>query len=139
VDQEQTMRKTILMADDDPKIRKLMRDLFEREADYFLCEEASNGKEAIEIATQCKADLIILDFSMPVMSGIQAAKQLKKLMPAVPIVLFTMHDKAVFTQVSYMNTVIDRIVAKTDVGTLLAHVRDLLPEEPRLNKFSASA
>jgi CheY-like chemotaxis protein len=117
----------ILVADDDPRVRRALCELFEREADYDLCEQAKNGAEAIEIATRCKPDLIILDFSMPVMSGIAAAKQLKQLMPEVPIILFTMHDKAVLKHVSYLGSVIDRIVPKTEMGQLISHVRDLAP------------
>jgi CheY-like chemotaxis protein len=121
------MAKTILVADDDAQIRKALCEIFEREQDYDLCEQATNGKEAIEIATRCKPDLIILDFSMPVMSGIQAAKKLKLLMPSVPIILFTMHDEAIFRRVEAIDTIIDRIVHKTEMGGLLDHVRDLAP------------
>jgi hypothetical protein len=64
---------------------------------------------------------------MPVMSGIAAAKQLKQVMPKVPIILFTMHDKALFRHLSDLSSVIDRIVPKTEMAHLLAHVRDLAP------------
>jgi chemotaxis response regulator CheB len=78
------MAKTILVADDDAQIRRALCELFEREQHYDLCEQAKNGREAIEIATRCKPDLIILDFSMSVISGIQAARLLKAQMPHVP-------------------------------------------------------
>jgi DNA-binding NarL/FixJ family response regulator len=119
--------KIVLVADNDAQVRKALCELFEHEADYDLCEQARNGKEAIEIATRCHPDLIVLDFSMPVMSGVAAAKQLKKLMPDVPIILFTMHDKAVLRQVSDLSSVIDRIVPKTEMADLLSHVRNLAP------------
>jgi CheY-like chemotaxis protein len=101
--------KIILVADDDPRVRRALCELFEREADYDLCEQAKNGAEAVEIATRCKPDLIILDFSMPLMGGIAAAKQLKQLMPEV------------------LSSVVDRIVPKTEMANLLDHVRDLTP------------
>jgi CheY-like chemotaxis protein len=121
------MAKTILVADDDAQIRKALCEIFEREQDYNLCEQARNGNEAIEIATRCKPDLIILDFSMPVMSGIQAAKKLKLLMPDVPIILFTMHDESVLRFAESIDNIIDRIVPKIEMGRLLHHVRDLAP------------
>ena len=121
------MAKIILVADDDPRVRRALCELFEREADYDLCEQAKNGAEAVEIATRCKPDLIILDFSMPLMGGIAAAKQLKQLMPEVPIILFTMHDKALLRHVSNLSSVVDRIVPKTEMANLLDHVRDLTP------------
>jgi CheY-like chemotaxis protein len=121
------MAKTILVADDDAQIRKILCEMFEREQDYDLCEQAKNGREAVEIATRCKPNLIILDFSMPVMSGIQAAKKLRQLMPDVPIILFTMHDVELFRTVHGIDSLIDRIVPKTEMGRLLDHVRDLAP------------
>jgi CheY-like chemotaxis protein len=119
--------KTILVADDDVRVRRLLCEMFEREQDYDLCEQAKNGAEAVEIATRCKPDLIILDFSMPVMSGIQAAKIIKAKMPEIPIILFTMHDQTMFSRINANNRIIDRIVQKTEMGQLLEHVRDLAP------------
>lgn len=121
------MPKTILVADDDPKIRKMLCELFEREQDYDLCEQAKGGAEAVEFASRCKPDLVILDFSMPDMSGIQAAKLIRARFPDIPIILFTLHDQHVFRGVSGFDSFIDRIVQKTDMSHLLNHVRELAP------------
>jgi CheY-like chemotaxis protein len=83
--------KIILIADDNKTIRKMLCRMFECEEHYDLCAEAENGKQAIELALQHRPDLIILDMSMPVMNGLQAARELKRLMPKVPIILFTQH------------------------------------------------
>jgi chemotaxis response regulator CheB len=119
--------KTILVADDDARARKLLCEMFEDEPDYDLCEQAKNGKEAVEIATRCKPDLVILDFSMPVMSGIQAAKLIKAQFPNVPIILFTMHDEVLFRHITSIESLVDRIVQKTEMERLLDHVRELAP------------
>jgi CheY-like chemotaxis protein len=121
------MAKIILVADDDPEIRKMLCEIFEYEQDYDLCEQAKNGEEAVELAERCKPDLIILDFSMPVMSGVQAAKKIKELMPDVPIILFTMHDAMLLAKLNAFDHFIDRVVSKADLGHLLSHVRDLAP------------
>lgn len=121
------MVKTILVADDDAQIRKTLCEIFEREQAYELCEEATNGKEAVEIAMRCNPDLIILDFSMPVMSGIQAAKLIRAQMPSVPIILFTMHEETIFLHVKAVQSLVNRIVPKTEMAHLLNHVRDLAP------------
>jgi CheY-like chemotaxis protein len=121
------MPKTILVADDDSNIRKLLCELFARERDYELCEQAKNGKEAVEIAARCKPDLVILDFAMPVMSGIQAAKLIRAKMPGVPIILFTLHDRQIFRGVASIESIVDRIVDKAEMKTLLQHVRELAP------------
>jgi len=130
VELEEIMAKTVLVAEDDARIRKLVCELFACETQYELCEQARNGKEAVEFAKRCKPDLIILDFAMPVMNGVEAAKTLKKLMPNVPIILFTWHDEVLFQHAEFVGSVVDRIVRKTDTANLIDHVRELAPIHP---------
>jgi chemotaxis response regulator CheB len=81
------MAKAVLIVDDNAYIRKVLCEIFKREADFEVCGEAENGNEAIEKARELRPDLIVLDLSMPVMNGIDAARVLKKLMPAVPLII----------------------------------------------------
>ncbi|HEY4742810.1 MAG TPA: response regulator [Candidatus Acidoferrales bacterium] len=120
------MRRSILVADDNFAIRKTLCRVFEIEKDYEVCAEAANGVEAIEMALKHRPDLIILDLSMPVMNGLEAARELKRLMPAIPIILFTQH--ASFTD-KWLNAelLVDRIVSKSNPIDLIGHVRSLLP------------
>jgi CheY-like chemotaxis protein len=85
------MAKTILIADDSPMICKMLCRLFNVEEDYDNCAEATNGQEAIALALKHRPDLIILDFVMPVLNDLEAARELKKIMPDVPIILLTQH------------------------------------------------
>ncbi len=62
-------------------IRRALCELFKSEADFDVCGEAENGQEAIEKAQELHPDLIVLDLSMPIMNGIDAARVLKTLMP----------------------------------------------------------
>jgi CheY-like chemotaxis protein len=120
------MAKTILVADDNPLIRKMLCELFEIEENYDLCAEAVNGAEAIDLAVKHKPDLIILDLSMPVMDGIEAARELKKIMPHVPIILFTLYGDDVARSLGPRSP-IDLIVSKDDAKNLVNHVRSLVP------------
>jgi DNA-binding NarL/FixJ family response regulator len=120
------MPRTVLVADDNPVIRKMLCKMFEREEDYDLCAEARDGAEAIALAIQHKPDLIILDLSMPVMNGLDAARELKRIMPAIPIILFTQHSD-LSTALGITNLNIDRIVSKNDASSLMGHVRSLAP------------
>jgi CheY-like chemotaxis protein len=117
------MAKTILVADDNPIIRKMLCQMFEREENYDLCAEAANGAEAITLALMHSPDLIILDMSMPVMNGLDAARELKRLMPDTPIILFTLYGE----QIDLSQVPVDRIVSKTKAYSLMDHVRDLIP------------
>lgn len=84
------VQKSILIADDNPLFRRSLRRLLESEFSCVVCE-AGDGLEAIEKARQFKPDIIVLDFSMPVMNGLDAASKLRSMLPTVPIVIFTAH------------------------------------------------
>ena len=88
------MSHTILIADDSIFIRKALCNIFEREADFDVCGQAENGKEAIEKAKKLHPDLILLDLSMPVMNGLDAARVLKRVMPEVPVIMFSEYSGA---------------------------------------------
>jgi CheY-like chemotaxis protein len=117
------MARTVLVADDNPIIRKMLCQMFEREDDYDLCAQARDGEDAIALAIKHKPELIILDMSMPKMNGLIAAKELRLLMPKVPIILFTLFAE----QIDLRYVPVDRVVSKNDATKLMTHVRDLLP------------
>ena len=81
----------ILIADDNQSIRHLLRSFVETKTKFPVCGEAANGVEAIEQAKQLQPDLVLLDLSMPILNGAEAAVVLKRMMPQTKIVLFTMH------------------------------------------------
>lgn len=85
------MPKNILIVDDSPEIRKLLRTYFDCETDFQICGEAVDGLDAIEKASELNPDLIILDESMPRMNGLHAARILHSVDADVPIILFTLH------------------------------------------------
>ena len=120
------MERAILVADDNATVRKMLRRMFEEEADYDICAEATNGREAIDLALLHKPDLIILDLSMPVMNGLEAARELKRLLPRVPIILFTQHAE-ISNRLGITNLNVDRIVSKSEGNSLMGHVRSLVP------------
>lgn len=116
----------ILIVDDNPSIRYLLRVCVESKTGFAVCGEAGHGVEAIEKAKQLRPDLIILDLSMPVMNGAEAAVILKRSMPQVKIILFTMHadnvGKALGAAVG-----IDLTLSKSDgLLKLDEHVKALL-------------
>jgi DNA-binding NarL/FixJ family response regulator len=82
----------VLIVDDIKEIRKLLREFLAEEPQFVVCGEAVDGSDAIEQTKELKPDLIILDASMPVLNGIQAAPLLKKLRPSALIILFTAHE-----------------------------------------------
>ena len=86
--------KTVLVVDDSALMRKAIESAFLSDG-FKTCVEAKNGKEGIEVAKHCHPDLIILDFSMPVMNGLDAAPILRKLFPKIPIFLFLLYAEGI--------------------------------------------
>jgi DNA-binding NarL/FixJ family response regulator len=83
------------LVDDSPAIRAAVRAYLEPTSGLNVCGEACDGLEAIEKAQQLCPDLIIMDFSMPRMNGLVAAREIKRKLPNVPIILFTSYKSAV--------------------------------------------
>ena len=66
-----------------------LRHVIDSVLEFEVCGEAENGREGIERAGELQPDLIVLDLSMPVMNGFEAARELKALLPSVPLLLYT--------------------------------------------------
>jgi two-component system, NarL family, response regulator LiaR len=82
----------ILLADDHAILRKGTRQLLENEQDMTVVGEASNGEEAVRLATELKPDIIILDVAMPKMNGVEATKKIKEILPSTIILVLTGYD-----------------------------------------------
>jgi len=120
------MVKSVLIADDQEIIRKALCDLFASQRDFDVCGDAENGLEAIEMAQVLRPDLILLGLSMPMMNGMEAACELKRLMPMVPIIVFSEYSD-VFSEREARSRGISGIVSKTEhLSVLLDKARAAL-------------
>ncbi|GAC1431717.1 MAG: hypothetical protein NVS1B11_01300 [Terriglobales bacterium] len=86
-----TTHVRILIVDDHEVMRLGIRNLLEAVPRWSVCAEASNGTEAIEKAIQFQPDIIIMDITMPGMNGLEAAGQIGKTRPDIPVILFSLH------------------------------------------------
>ena len=86
--------KNILIIDDSPAIRRSLRALLEQCDEWKVCGEADNGRTGVQQALLLTPDLVLLDLSMPVMNGFEAARELQRTMPRVPILMFTTFSNA---------------------------------------------
>ena len=85
------MTVRILIADDSRTVRHSLHGLLEGHRDWVVCAEAVDGADAILKAQQCKPDIMILDFFMPRMTGVEAGKVLGRLFPSVPVLIVTLY------------------------------------------------
>lgn len=86
------MALRILLADDHTILRNGLRLLLERQPDLTVAGEASNGREAIELATNTSPDVVILDIAMPVLNGIEAAQRISSSHPKIAIIILSVHS-----------------------------------------------
>jgi DNA-binding NarL/FixJ family response regulator len=82
----------VLLADDHTLVREGIRMCLEALGDISVVGEASNGREAIDLALQLEPDVVLMDISMPVLSGIDATAQIRKARPAIQVVGLSMYD-----------------------------------------------
>jgi DNA-binding NarL/FixJ family response regulator len=82
----------ILIADDHEVVRSGLRAILEAQPDWNVVGEANDGKTAISTAVELKPDIAIIDYSLPVMNGIEVTRQIKTRLPDTEILIFTMHD-----------------------------------------------
>jgi DNA-binding NarL/FixJ family response regulator len=130
---------TILIVDDSSSVRKVVRTLFEAEKGFTISGEAVNGLDAIAKTEELQPDLIVLDLSMPIMNGLEAADVLKSRWPEIPIYILTAHggpevDRAAQT------AGIDAVFAKDkDMPRLIANARAAFPGKSKSSKSAKSA
>ena len=123
------MPKVILIVDDSPAVRHLVCSYQESKLEHVACAEAVDGRDAIEHVRVVKPDVIVLDVSMPVMNGLDAAPVLHNLAPQAPIILFTLHQdvvsekearsvgfRAVVSKMDQIDTLLNQIVQLTSIA-----------------------
>ena len=131
------MSSRILIADDHSLLRSVLKTALEGHADWHVCAEARNGLQAVQKAAELKPDVIILDFAMPVMDGLQAAREILLASPGVPILMFTNYAFPALA-VEAIRAGVRRVVDKgTGAHELLTAVEALLGDQPRSTPASA--
>lgn len=119
----------VLIADDHEVVRKGVCDILKSRLNVEAAIIAVNGKEAVEKATELNPDLVILDVAMPVLDGFSAAERIKKALPDVPILMFSMHDGPEVMQASKLAQAQGFVTKTEDASVLLNAVGALLRGE----------
>jgi DNA-binding NarL/FixJ family response regulator len=114
-----------LLVDDHESVRAGVTAILSSRPNIEVCGEATNGREAVEKAKELQPDLIILDVTMPVMDGINSAKEIRAFLPDVPILFFSMHDGVYLVHEAKMAGV-QGFVSKTDARANLLDAVDAL-------------
>jgi len=121
------MATKILLVDDSAVIRRALRFSIESQTDWEISGEAENGKVAVEMVQRLSPDVIILDLSMPVMNGLDAARQIRVLAPRVYILLFTLQGYPQLAE-DARRVGVNQVLSKSGMAgsTVLGAVRSFL-------------
>jgi DNA-binding NarL/FixJ family response regulator len=84
----------ILIADDHDVVRSGVRSILETQLGWEVVGEAETGKDAVDRALATRPDIVVLDYALPVMNGIEATRQIRARVPGAEVLIFTMHDTA---------------------------------------------
>jgi len=107
------LKPTILLVDDHEVVRRGLRNMVDGQ--WEICGEACNGKQAIEKILELHPDLVLMDISMPVMNGIEAAREIRRLQLPVKILILSMHNSSIIAD-QVIEAGADAFLAK-DCGT----------------------
>ncbi len=131
IDEKRTDKKRavrILVVDDNPSVRRYLRGVLEQHENWRVCDEARDGRDAVDRFGRIHPDLIVLDFQMPEMNGLDAARIISKRSPEIPILIVTLYlSKQLADEARKVGA--RGAVAKTNIGAVVDAVGALLREE----------
>jgi DNA-binding NarL/FixJ family response regulator len=118
----------ILVVDDNAAVRRYLRGALEQHDNWRVCDEARNGQEAVDRFRQIQPDVIVLDFQMPEMNGLEAARIISRLSPETPILMVTLYLSRQLAEEA-RKAGIRGTCAKTDMASVVIAVGALLRRE----------
>jgi len=123
------MRTRFLIVDDSELVRRSLRTVLQANPDWEICGEAADGVSAVEMFKELRPNIVILDFQMPGINGIETARRMAEIAPAVPVVLFTQHASADLERHAH-EVGIRSVVSKTNAFPMVGMIQALLGSDP---------
>jgi DNA-binding NarL/FixJ family response regulator len=115
----------ILLADDSSAVRQGLRKIIERHREWHVCGEAVNGRDAVEKVGDLQPDLVIMDFAMPLMNGLDAAREISRRFQNIPVLICSLYVSERLTEEA-RHAGARGVVSKTEIGRLTPAVEALL-------------
>jgi two-component system invasion response regulator UvrY len=125
----------ILVADDNPQVRDFLRRALEDNENWKVCCEARNGQEVMDQIEEGKPDIVVLDFLMPEMNGLDAARLVSTTWPRVPVLMVTLYLSKQLSKAAW-KAGIRGACAKTDIKCLIRGVKALVRGETFFPEWS---
>ena len=119
------MRTRFLIVDDSELVRRSLRTVLQANPKWEICGEAADGTSAVEMFKDLRPNVVILDFQMPGINGIETARRMAEIAPAIPILLFTQHASADLERHAH-EVGIRSVVSKTNAFPMVGMIEELL-------------
>ncbi len=127
----------ILVVDDNPAVRRYMRAILEQQESWQVCGEARTGAEALQQVLKAPPpDLIVLDYQMPDLNGVDVARQISEMFPRIPILMVTLHLSRQLADAA-REAGVRGACAKQDIGSVVEAVDVLLHDRTYFPPISA--
>ena len=115
----------ILIVDDNPAVRRYLRAILEQQESWTVCGEARTGAEALQNVLESPPDLVVLDYQMPDLNGVDVARQISEMFPKIPILMVTLYLSTQLTDAA-REAGVRGACAKQDIGAVVEAVDVLL-------------
>jgi DNA-binding NarL/FixJ family response regulator len=128
----------ILLVDDNPAVRRYLRAILEQQESWKVSGEARTGAEALHQVLESQPDLIVLDYQMPDLNGVDVARQISEMFPNIPILMVTLHLSRQLADAA-REAGVRGACAKQDIGSVVEAVDLLLHNKTYFPAVSAGA
>lgn len=126
----------ILIVDDNPAVRRYLRAILEQQESWHVSAEARTGAEALQAVLKSPPDLVVLDYQMPDLNGVDVAKQISEMFPKIPILMVTLHLSKQLADAA-REAGVRGACAKQDIGSVVEAVEILLHDKTYFPVLSA--
>ena len=124
------MPTTILIVDDDERVRETLARILEKDQEFMVVGEAGDGSEALELARTLSPDLILMDLAMPRVNGLEATQRIKAERPETKVIIITRYQEDAYRQAAAQSGADAFLPKGTRVPELLTTIRQLVEGGP---------
>src|SRR5262245_16203426 len=116
-------QRRILLVDDHAIVREGFAEIINNQPDLKVCGQASTASRALESASRLKPDLVVVDLTLQRGSGLELIKQIKSLLPRLPMLVLSMHDEAIYAERCLRAGALGYVMKQEEADTVMEAVR----------------